>query len=606
MTTTPSTITTITTITNPVLTGMYPDPTWMWDADNNRIAMVNSSFELVPGLPIHVSDDLGRWTHLADAIDEAMARRLLIPFVEDSGGVYAPTLRKVGGKYVIVCTIARIDADAARRGGVSDDELEAAARAEGNFAITAERLEGPWSGPYWIDGAEGIDPDVFEDSDGSVYWTQTRPAVDPQWEGQTEVWTQRIDPETWTLIDDGEAAGCGKTVIWRGYGVEAVWAEGPHLYRIDDYVYLMTAEGGTSFEHSEMVMRVYAPNGLKAAMGEFVRDVQASGTPIPAPRDNERCVLDTHRRLFHANKKNPILTHRQLGLAEQVQCVGHTDLIHHPELGWWIVSLGVRETKGADPGELLSYLGREPFIAPLTWEHNPADWKLDGGGAPSTPQGDPGWPVVAPGLGRLPKCIAIAQDVPAGQFPPADMVLVEDDRAARVAIGASVSEPVSADEARPVMDVDGTAVEIVRAERGVRYARVTSDDCVIPVPAWGTLIVRQNSTHHVTVRVEPMSDADSSRRVTCTIVRAGQTQEHEYGPLQPGMAGVALLLHRNVLTLFTYDGDVREAAAHVAAGEDGCAAGVVLDRYDARFLSTEWAGGFVGCMAGVPVDERER
>ena len=71
MTTTPSTIT---TITNPVLTGMYPDPTWMWDADNNRIAMVNSSFELVPGLPIHVSDDLGRWTHLADAIDEAMAR----------------------------------------------------------------------------------------------------------------------------------------------------------------------------------------------------------------------------------------------------------------------------------------------------------------------------------------------------------------------------------------------------------------------------------------------------------------------------------------------------------------------------------------------------
>ena len=144
-----------------------------------------------------------------------------------------------------------------------------------------ERLEGPWSGPYWIDGAEGIDPDVFEDADGSVYWTQTRPAVDPQWEGQTEVWTQRIDPETWTLVDDGEAAGCGKTVIWRGYGVEAVWAEGPHLYRIDDYVYLMTAEGGTSFEHSEMVMRVFAPNGLKAAMGEFERDVQASGTPIP-------------------------------------------------------------------------------------------------------------------------------------------------------------------------------------------------------------------------------------------------------------------------------------------------------------------------------------
>ena len=75
-------------------------------------------------------------------------------------------------------------------------------------------------------------------------------------------------------------------------------------------------------------------------------------------------MLDTHRRLFHANKKNPILTHRQLGLAEQVQCVGHTDLIHHPRLGWWIVSLGVRETKGADPGELLSLSGARTVHRP--------------------------------------------------------------------------------------------------------------------------------------------------------------------------------------------------------------------------------------------------
>lgn len=51
--------------------------------------------------------------------------------------------------------------------------------------------------------------------------------------------------------------------------MDAVWAEGPHLYRVGDYLYLMTAEGGTSFEHSEMIMRTHAPRGFAAALGRF-------------------------------------------------------------------------------------------------------------------------------------------------------------------------------------------------------------------------------------------------------------------------------------------------------------------------------------------------
>lgn len=73
----------------------------------------------------------------------------------------------------------------------------------------------------------------------------------------------------------------------------------------------------------------------------------------------------------------------------------------HPELGWWMVCLGVRETRGKNDGELLSYLGRESFVTPVSWEHNPADWKLDGAGASSIHEGDPGWPVTCAGLGRL-------------------------------------------------------------------------------------------------------------------------------------------------------------------------------------------------------------
>ena len=44
---------------------------------------------------------------MSNVIDADLARRLLIPFVDDSGGVYAPTLRRIRGKYVIACTIAR-------------------------------------------------------------------------------------------------------------------------------------------------------------------------------------------------------------------------------------------------------------------------------------------------------------------------------------------------------------------------------------------------------------------------------------------------------------------------------------------------------------------
>lgn len=562
-------MTTTITIANPILHGMHPDPSWIWDDDLRQIVLVTSTFELVPGLPIYVSRDMAHWKHVSDAIDEELARRLLIPFVDDSGGVYAPTLRRIRGKYVIACTIARINGRKAIAEGCSQAELDAAQAAEGNFVLESDSIDGPWRGPFWIEGAEGIDPDIFEDGDGNVYWTQTRPAVNPQWEGQTEVWTQRINPETWTFVDDGLPAGSGKTVIWRGYGMESVWAEAPHLYRVGDYVYLMTAEGGTSFEHSEMAMRIYAPHGLLRAFEAYEREVSELGECIPQVRDGERCYLGTAIRAFHADKKNPILTHRHLGLSEPLQCVGHADLLLHPELGWWLVCLGVRETRGKHDGELLSYLGRESFVAPVSWEHNPADWKLDGNGASYTHEGDPGWPVTCAGLGRL------ADEI---------TVTTEDDG---ITIEPRVKSSLAGDVEPALVDVaDGSTNDVVvRDERDVSYRRIAKLPTLMPIPMSGSLVIRQNSTHYA---VFSMHGTD----VRYETVNGDDSQAGSVAALRADGTRPAVLFDDNRLLVIVAEGlDPADSSAFVSRGQ-------VLLSIDARFLSTEWAGGFVGCMAG--------
>ena len=563
-------MTTTITIANPILHGMHPDPSWIWDDDLRQIVLVTSTFELVPGLPIYVSRDMAHWKHVSDAIDEELARRLLIPFVDDSGGVYAPTLRRIRGKYVIACTIARINGRKAIAEGCSQAELDAAQAAEGNFVLESDSIDGPWRGPFWIEGAEGIDPDIFEDGDGNVYWTQTRPAVNPQWEGQTEVWTQRINPKTWTFVNDGRPAGTGKTVLWRGYGVEAVWAEAPHLYRVGDYVYLMTAEGGTSFEHSEMAMRIYAPHGLLQAFDIYEREASEAGERIPQIRDGERCYLGVAVRAFHADKKNPILTHRHLGLSESLQCVGHADLMFHPELGWWMVCLGVRETRGKNDGELLSYLGRESFVTPVSWEHNPADWKLDGAGASSIHEGDPGWPVTCAGLGRL-----------------ADEITVTVNDEGGIAVEPRIKSSFSGDMEPVLVNVadDSTNGMVVRDERDISYRRIAKLPTLMPIPMTGSLVVRQNSTHYAAFL---MRGAD----VLYETVNGDDSQAGSVAALRADGTRPAVLFDDNRLSVIVAEGlDPADSSAFVSRGQ-------VLLSIDARFLSTEWAGGFVGCMAG--------
>jgi alpha-N-arabinofuranosidase len=177
-----------------------------------------------------------------------------------------------------------------------------------NFYVTADRPTGPWSEPVWLD-AGGIDPDLMC-FDGTYYYCRT---------GGGAIVLGELDVTAGQLVTE-------MTPIWEGTG--AGYLEAPHIYRIDGRYYLMCAEGGTRYGHCEVIARA--------------DDIRGPYEPCPS---------------------NPILTHRHRR-GHRIQCTGHADLVEAPDGSWWAVFLGVRAGKG----ELtFQHLGRETFLAPVTW-----------------------------------------------------------------------------------------------------------------------------------------------------------------------------------------------------------------------------------------------
>ncbi len=78
---------------------------------------------------------------------------------------------------------------------------------------------------------------------------------------------------------------------------------------------------------------------------------------------------------YEACPYNPVLTHRHLGHNAKVQNVGHGDIVETQGGLWYIVMLGIRPEEGYAP------LGRETFFAELVWEND--------------------WPIANPGEGKL-------------------------------------------------------------------------------------------------------------------------------------------------------------------------------------------------------------
>jgi xylan 1,4-beta-xylosidase len=287
---------------NPILAGFYPDPSITRAGD--RYYLVNSTFTYFPGIPVLESRDLVHWRQVGNVIDRPS--ELSFDGLGVSRGIFAPAIAFHNGLFYVAST---------------------AVDSGGNFIAVARNPAGPWSDPTWLPQIDGIDPSLFFDTDGRVYLLNNGPPEGPpQYAGHRAIWIQELDLATRKLV------GRRKVLINGGvdFARKPVWIEGPRMYRHDGWYILMCAEGGTSVQHSEVVLRAHSPWGP-----------------------------------FQPYAGNPILTQRDLppGRVDPIINAGHADLVEGPDGQWWATFLASR------PYEEIHYnTGRETFLLPVTWK----------------------------------------------------------------------------------------------------------------------------------------------------------------------------------------------------------------------------------------------
>ncbi|KXH36347.1 hypothetical protein CNYM01_10790 [Colletotrichum nymphaeae SA-01] len=294
---------------NPIIPGFAPDPSVVMV--DGTFYLVTSSFHVFPGLPIYASRDLQSWKHIGNAINRpeqlTLANAGTNSFTLDTGhtmiatgGLFAPTIRHHRGRFYIVCT------NCGSSNGSSDLE---------NFIIhTSDIWSGEWSDPISVD-FHGIDPSLFFDDDDRVYF-QGCFVMDRSKQPSCTIKQVEIDVLTGKQLSE-------QREIWGGYA--RYDTEGPHVYKVDEWYYLLVAEGGT-FEHH---------------MLSIARSRDTWGP-------------------YESYEGNPIMTAD--GKDEHIQNIGHGELFQDASGAWWAAVLGVRRD-----GDGCAALGRESFLTPVEW-----------------------------------------------------------------------------------------------------------------------------------------------------------------------------------------------------------------------------------------------
>lgn len=315
-------------IQNPILKGFNPDPSICRVGDDYYIAV--STFEWFPGVQIHHSRDLKNWHLVSRPLNRVSQLNMLGN--PDSGGVWAPCLSYSDGQFwLIYSDIKVVDGNTWKDGQ--------------NYLVTCDEIDGEWSEPIYLNSS-GFDPSLFHNVDGRKYLVNM-------------VWDQRGYNHRFYGIVLQEYSHAEKKLIGKPEiifkGTDWGLTEAPHLYFINGYYYLLTAEGGTKYEHAATIARSKNLNGP-----------------------------------YEVHPENPLIT-TWTDLRNPLQKAGHASLVETQNGEWYLVHLTGRPIRQEKPVYERGYcpLGRETAIQALEWRDN---WPfVIGGNAPS-------WEVESPDL----------------------------------------------------------------------------------------------------------------------------------------------------------------------------------------------------------------
>ena len=274
-------------IQNPILKGFCPDPSIIRVGDDYYIA--TSTFEWWPGVKIFHSKDLEHW----EQISSPLRREDQLNMVGNptSGGIWAPCLSYDGTRFYLVFTDVKT-----KKGRFYNTH---------NYVVYTDDIYGEWSAPVYLNSV-GFDPSLFHDTDGKKYLVNMV-------NGFKGILVQEVDPDTFRPLGEQKK-------VYDGSGIGCT--EGPHIYHIGDWYYLLVAEGGTGYQHCVTMAR------SKSVWGPYET----------AP-------------------DNPILTSDTEDMNALQKC-GHADFIDTQNGEWYLVHLCSRPMGGKE----WCTLGRETAI----------------------------------------------------------------------------------------------------------------------------------------------------------------------------------------------------------------------------------------------------
>ena len=306
-------------IRNPVLPGFNADPSFLRVGADYYLA--TSTFAWHPGVAIHHSRDLSHWRLLTHALTRPS--QLDLRGDGSSCGVWAPCLRfdHRAGLFTLLYT----------------DVKNIASRFFDlhNRLITAPAIEGPWSDPVALN-ASGFDPSLLIDDDGRAYVSNLEWDFRKGYTHPGAIVLQEYSRKKRSLVGQPRR-------IYRG-GSSLGCLEGPNLYHVGGWYYLIAAEGGTGYGHSVTVARSRSPWG-------------------PYEPDPSNPILTSLAQPFEGRGDDDFLKPHLFNPEIAIQKPGHASIVQTEAGEWYMAHLGARPLLPSRR----CVLGRETFLQRCSW-----------------------------------------------------------------------------------------------------------------------------------------------------------------------------------------------------------------------------------------------